>query len=63
MASLLPRYNAARMVSEYMSNFYLPASKQGALYMKNNFDNAKKVSSWKKKVRNSWSGVTFKTFG
>jgi starch phosphorylase len=60
MASLLPRYNAARMVGEYVSNFYLPASRQGALYMENNFENAKKVASWKTKVRSAWSGVTLK---
>ena len=60
MASLLPRYNAARMVGEYVSNFYLPASRQGALYMENNFDNAKKVAAWKTKVKSAWSGVTLK---
>lgn len=60
MATLLPRYNAARMVGEYVNNFYLPASKQGALYTENNFDNAKKVASWKTKVKGAWSGVTLK---
>ncbi|MGH6629679.1 MAG: alpha-glucan family phosphorylase, partial [Burkholderiales bacterium] len=29
MASLLPRFNSTRMVSEYVSRFYLPASRQG----------------------------------
>jgi starch phosphorylase len=60
MASLLPRYNATRMVSEYVNNFYLPASRQGALYTENNFDNAKKIASWKTKVKSTWSGVTLK---
>ena len=48
------------MVGEYVNNFYLPASKQSAIYMKNNFENAKKVASWKMKVRNAWSGVAIK---
>ena len=60
MASLLPRYNATRMVGEYVNNFYLPASKKGTLYIENNFDNAKKVASWKTKVRSAWSGVAIK---
>lgn len=60
MASLLPRYNASRMVDEYVKNFYLPASRRGTLYVENNFDNARKVSSWKTKVKNAWDGVTLK---
>jgi starch phosphorylase len=60
MATLLPRYNATRMVGEYVNNFYLPASKKGALYIENNFDNAKKIASWKTKVRSAWSGVAIK---
>lgn len=60
MVSLLPRYNATRMVSEYVNNFYLPASRRGALYTENNFDNAKKIASWKTKVKSTWSGVTLK---
>ena len=34
MASLLPRYNAARMVSEYVKKFYGPANKQGIVIYK-----------------------------
>jgi starch phosphorylase len=60
MASLLPRYNATRMVGEYVNNFYLPASRQGALYVENNFDSARKVAAWKAKARSAWGGVTLK---
>ncbi len=60
MASLLPRYNATRMVGEYVNNFYLPASRQGALYVENDFDSARKVAAWKAKARSAWSGVTLK---
>lgn len=60
MASLLPRYNATRMVGEYVKNFYLPASKQGALYVENDFDNARKVAAWKAKVRSAWGRITLK---
>jgi starch phosphorylase len=30
------------------------------LYTENNFDNAKKIASWKTKVKSTWSGVTLK---
>ena len=60
MASLLPRYNATRMVGEYVNNFYLPASRQGALYVENDFDSARKIAAWKIKARSAWGGVTLK---
>ena len=60
MASLLPRYNATRMVGEYVNNFYLPASRQGALYVENDFDSARKIAAWKAKARSAWGGATLK---
>lgn len=57
MMSLLPRYNATRMLGEYLNNFYLPASNQSALYVENDFDGARKVAAWKAHVRNAWGGV------
>ncbi|MEK6707434.1 MAG: alpha-glucan family phosphorylase [Pseudomonadota bacterium] len=60
MMSLLPRYNATRMLGEYLNNFYLPASNQGALYTENGFDGARKIAAWKAHVRNAWGGVTLR---
>jgi starch phosphorylase len=57
MMSLLPRYNAARMVEEYTSKFYLPASKQGKRYAENGFLEARNIAAWKNFVRKAWSGV------
>ena len=57
MISLLPRYNAARMVNEYAHKFYMPASKQGRRYAENGFDPAKKIADWKVFVRKAWGGV------
>jgi starch phosphorylase len=57
MMSLLPRYNATRMVTEYTRNFYVPASRQGALYSDDNFSGAKKIAAWKAFVRRAWGGV------
>jgi len=57
MKSLLPRYNAARMVTEYTTKFYLPAKNQGAVYAADDFSNAKKIAAWKAFVRKAWPGV------
>ncbi len=60
MISLLPRYNAARMVGEYAKNFYVPASRQGALYADKDFSGAKKIAAWKAFVRKAWRGVSIR---
>ena len=45
IASLLPRFNSTRMVSEYLAKFYLPASRQGRRYAESGFENAKKLAA------------------
>ena len=57
IASLLPRFNASRMVGEYVSRFYLPASKRGRLYAQKGYENARALASWKMRVRSAWQGV------
>jgi glycogen phosphorylase len=58
MASLLPSYDASRMLGEYVSRFYLPASRQGHVYADQEFGGAKSVAAWKARVRAAWPGVT-----
>ena len=60
MISLLPRYTAARMVREYTQKFYVPASRQGALYAADDFSGAKKIAAWKAFVRKTWEGVAIR---
>ncbi len=57
IATLLPRFNSARMVSEYVHQFYLPASEQGRKLRENSFAGAKTLSAWKTRVRSHWSGI------
>jgi glycogen phosphorylase len=57
MASLLPRYDASRMLGEYVSKYYLPASRQGHGYSQSGYEAAKNVAAWKAKVRAAWNGV------
>jgi starch phosphorylase len=57
MASLLPRYDASRMLGEYVSKYYIPALRQGHRYTQNGYENAKTAAAWKAKVRAAWNGV------
>jgi starch phosphorylase len=58
MASLLPRYDASRMLGEYVSKYYIPASRQGHRYHQNGYEAAKAIASWKHKIRAAWNGVS-----
>ncbi|MBW8709506.1 MAG: alpha-glucan family phosphorylase, partial [Alphaproteobacteria bacterium] len=60
MASLLPRYDASRMLGEYVSKFYLPAVRQGHRYTANGHEAAKTIAAWKARVRAAWPGLTIR---
>ena len=60
MASLMPRFNATRMVGEYVSKFYLPASKKWRRLIESEFEPAVRIAQWKRKVREDWGGVTIR---
>ncbi len=60
IASLLPRFNASRMVGEYVSRFYLPAAKGGRLYAEGGYANARSLAAWKRRVREAWNGVSLR---
>jgi len=57
MASILPRFNSRRMVSEYLAKCYLPASQQYRLYRQNKCEKSSIVAVWKGRVRHAWPGV------
>jgi glycogen phosphorylase len=58
MASLLPLYDASRMLGEYVTKFYLPASRQGHHLAAEGFAGAKTLAAWKAAVRAAWPGVS-----
>jgi starch phosphorylase len=60
MASLLPKYDASRMLGEYVAKYYLPAARQGRRYSERSYDAAKQLSAWKSKVRAAWPGVSLR---
>jgi starch phosphorylase len=60
IASLLPRFNSIRMVTEYVEKFYVPASRNGLRYADSHYSGASAVADWKSKVRAAWSGVSLR---
>ena len=60
MISLLPCYNATRMVDQYVTQFYRPASRRGLAYAADDFAVAKDIADWKAKIRKAWHGVALR---
>ena len=60
IASLLPRFNSARMLGEYVAKCYLPAAQQGRRYADNQFEVARSIAAWKARVRQAWPGVSIR---
>ncbi len=60
MISILPRFNAVRMASEYLKGFYRPAAEQWSRYTAADFEGARHVAAWKAKVRAAWQRVTLR---
>jgi starch phosphorylase len=60
MATIMPRFNSKRMVSEYLAKCYLPASKQHRLYQQDHYENAQIIADWKARIRHAWPGVALR---
>ncbi len=60
MASILPRFNADRMLREYMQTSYAPGARQGRIYRQHNAAAAAEIAGWKTRVRAAWPGVTIR---
>ena len=57
LVTLLPRYNTARMLNEYLARLYVPAATQARRYQKDRFENAREVATWRAKVSAAWKYV------
>ena len=60
ISSLMPRFNSARMMGEYVDKCYLRAAQQGRRYAENQFEVARSIAAWKSRVRQAWPGVTIR---
>jgi starch phosphorylase len=56
---LSPRFNAQRMVLEYMEQLYEPAHRAYAAVRQNNFQPARERARWNEEVHRVWANVNF----
>ncbi|MGE5352150.1 MAG: alpha-glucan family phosphorylase [Acidobacteriota bacterium] len=59
MKKLGPVFNTNRMVEQYFVKFYNRAFENRKALMKNNCQQVKTLTEWKKKVRDNWNQVKF----
>ena len=57
MRTTIPRFNAQRMVMDYVRGFYGPARDQNARLMAGGLQAAKELAEWKARVLDCWDGV------
>ena len=60
ISTILPRYNATRMLHEYVAKLYLPAAQHWRRYAERGFTAAREVGEWKARVRAAWPGVALR---
>jgi starch phosphorylase len=57
MKSTIPRFNAQRMLRDYVHGFYAPARNQRAILEADGARLARELADWKHRVRDAWPGV------
>ena len=58
MRTIIPNYNATRMMMDYINNFYLRANKHARTMSDKEYSPARELGNWKKQVARSWSKVS-----
>jgi len=57
MATIIPAFNTRRMLGNYVRSLYRPASEHGRRLLADGGRAARDLASWKRRVREAWSGV------
>jgi starch phosphorylase len=57
MISVLPRFNAQRMVMNYVRDYYSPARKNRLVMSGNGYARAREIAQWRKKLDRHWPKV------
>ena len=60
IASIMPRFNMQRMLSDYARKFYSPAAEQWRKYSANGFSGAGRVADWKARIRAAWPSISLR---
>jgi len=59
IATVTPRFNAQRMVKDYVRTFYAPASERGRRFAADQGALAADLAAWRKRIADHWSSVHF----
>ena len=57
MKSIIPDFNAQRMVRDYITNCYGPASRQHKRLLENDYSGARELAEWKARINRAWESV------
>jgi starch phosphorylase len=60
MKSLMPRFNAQRMVMDYLEKLYSRAKRQRAALSRDDCEPARLLAEWKRRVLAAWPGVALR---
>jgi starch phosphorylase len=60
IASIMPRFNMQRMLTDYAEKFYSPAAEQWRRYAADGFSGAVHVAEWKKRVSAAWPRIALR---
>ncbi|MCZ6526640.1 MAG: alpha-glucan family phosphorylase [Gammaproteobacteria bacterium] len=60
MKSIIPRFNAQRMVMDYVNQYYIPAITTAAKLEKGQAANAKLLADWKQTINKQWPGLSIR---
>ncbi|MCG6970424.1 MAG: alpha-glucan family phosphorylase [Gammaproteobacteria bacterium] len=60
MKTIIPNFNAQRMVMDYVQKFYSRANKQAKLLSDNNYQPARELAQWKKHIAEIWPHVSMR---
>ena len=63
MRSIIPRFNALRMLQEYSAGRYVPAAEHGRQLRRDNCAGARELAAWKQKVQEAWPNVAIRRLG
>jgi starch phosphorylase len=58
IATVAPRFNAQRMVKDYVSRYYAPAARRGEALSADGYRGARDLAAWKQRVVQQWPNVT-----
>ncbi len=58
MKSCIPRFNASRMVMDYVKNLYTPATRQYKRMKQNDSAPAIELARWKAKIHQQWQNIS-----